>query len=54
LIERGEARVSGAYRLGSSPHWRHTRRDWLGISYVMIFDRVMDAFAPVVARLAGT
>jgi probable F420-dependent oxidoreductase len=30
------------------------RREHLGISYVMIFDRVMDAFAPVVARLAGT
>jgi hypothetical protein len=30
------------------------RRERLGISYVMIFDRVMDAFAPVVARLAGT
>jgi probable F420-dependent oxidoreductase len=30
------------------------RRERLGISYVMIFERVMDAFAPVVARLAGT
>ena len=30
------------------------RRQRLGISYVMIFERVMDAFAPVVARLAGT
>jgi probable F420-dependent oxidoreductase len=30
------------------------RRERLGISYVMVFDRVMDAFAPVVARLAGT
>jgi probable F420-dependent oxidoreductase len=30
------------------------RRERFGISYVMIFDRVMDAFAPVVARLAGT
>jgi probable F420-dependent oxidoreductase len=29
------------------------RRERLGISYVMIFDRAMDAFAPVVARLAG-
>ncbi|HEV7664481.1 MAG TPA: hypothetical protein VGQ62_13155 [Chloroflexota bacterium] len=29
------------------------RRDRLGLSYIMIFDRVMDAFAPVVARLAG-
>jgi probable F420-dependent oxidoreductase len=29
------------------------RRERLGISYIMIFDRVMDAFAPVVARLAG-
>jgi probable F420-dependent oxidoreductase len=30
------------------------RRERLGISYVMIFDRAMDAFAPVVARLAGS
>lgn len=30
------------------------RRERLGISYVMVWDRVMDAFAPVVARLAGT
>ena len=30
------------------------RRERLGISYVMIHDRVMDAFAPVVARLDGT
>jgi probable F420-dependent oxidoreductase len=30
------------------------RRERLGISYVMIHDRVMDAFAPVVARLTGT
>jgi probable F420-dependent oxidoreductase len=29
------------------------RRQRLGISYIMIHDRVMDAFAPVVARLAG-
>jgi probable F420-dependent oxidoreductase len=29
------------------------RRERLGISYVMIFDRAMEAFAPVVARLAG-
>jgi probable F420-dependent oxidoreductase len=29
------------------------RRERLGISYVMIHDRVMDAFAPVVARLSG-
>jgi hypothetical protein len=30
------------------------RRERLGISYVMVWDRVMDAFAPVVARLSGT
>ena len=30
------------------------RRERLNTSYVMIHDRVMDAFAPVVARLAGT
>ena len=29
------------------------RRERLGVSYIMVFDRVMDAFAPVVARLAG-
>jgi len=29
------------------------RRAELGISYVIVFDRVMDAFAPVVAKLAG-
>ena len=29
------------------------RRARLGISYVMIHDRAMDAFAPVVAQLAG-
>ena len=29
--------------------WRET----IGISYVMVFDRVMDAFAPIVARLSG-
>jgi probable F420-dependent oxidoreductase len=32
----------------------HERRERLGISYVMIFAAVMDDFAPVVARLAGT
>ena len=30
------------------------RREQSGLSYIMVFDRVMDAFAPVVARLAGT
>ena len=30
------------------------QRERLVISYIMVFDRVMDAFAPVVARLAGT
>jgi len=30
------------------------RRERLNTSYVMIHDRVMDAFAPVVARLAGS
>jgi probable F420-dependent oxidoreductase len=29
------------------------RRERLGLSYVMVFDRVMDDFAPVVSRLAG-
>jgi len=30
------------------------RRERWGISYYVIFERDMDAFAPVVARLAGT
>jgi hypothetical protein len=30
------------------------RRDVYGISYVTVGDAVMDDFAPVVARLAGT
>jgi probable F420-dependent oxidoreductase len=29
-------------------------RERIGVSYIMVFDRVLDAFAPVVARLAGT
>ncbi len=29
-------------------------RERFGISYVVVFPRAMDAFAPVVARLAGT
>ncbi len=29
------------------------RREQWDLSYIMVFDRVMDAFAPVVARLAG-
>lgn len=29
-------------------------RERIGVSYIMVFDRVMDAFAPVVARLSGT
>jgi probable F420-dependent oxidoreductase len=29
------------------------RRERLGISYIMVWDRVMDAFAPIVARLTG-
>jgi hypothetical protein len=30
------------------------RRERHGISYVVVFEPAMDAFAPVVARLAGT
>ncbi len=30
------------------------RRDRWGISYVVVFDRSVDDFAPVVARLAGS
>ena len=30
------------------------RRDEYGISYVTVGDQNLDAFAPVVARLAGT
>ena len=29
-------------------------RERTGVSYIMVFDRVMDVFAPVVARLSGT
>jgi probable F420-dependent oxidoreductase len=32
----------------------HERRERLGISYIIVWDRVMDAFAPVVARLSAT
>jgi probable F420-dependent oxidoreductase len=30
------------------------RREQWDLSYIMVFDRVMDAFAPVAARLSGT
>jgi len=30
------------------------RREQWDLSYIMVFDRVMDAFAPIVARLAGS
>jgi probable F420-dependent oxidoreductase len=30
------------------------RREQWDLSYIMVFDRVMDTFAPVVARLSGT
>ena len=33
---------------------RQRRRERWGISYYVVFERDMDAFAPVVARLAGT
>ena len=29
------------------------RREQLGLSYILVSDELMDAFAPVVARLAG-
>ena len=29
-------------------------RERIGVSYIMVFDRVMDSFAPIVARLSGT
>jgi probable F420-dependent oxidoreductase len=32
----------------------NTRREQFGISYLVVFERDMEAFAPVVARLAGT
>jgi probable F420-dependent oxidoreductase len=31
-----------------------TRREQLGVSYLVVFERDMESFAPVVARLAGT
>jgi probable F420-dependent oxidoreductase len=48
---------SASFLIGSVEHIIETlqqRREQLGLSYIMVFDRVMDAFAPVVARLAGS
>jgi probable F420-dependent oxidoreductase len=52
-----QVRTSGSFLIGSVDSIVDTlqeRRERLGISYVMVWDRVMDAFAPVVARLSGT
>jgi hypothetical protein len=32
----------------------HYLRERCALSYIVVFDRDMEAFAPVVARLAGT
>ena len=53
---REQITSSASFLVGSADAIVETleqRRVELGLSYVMVFDRVMDAFAPVVARLAG-
>jgi probable F420-dependent oxidoreductase len=48
---------SASFLLGSVDYMverLRAQREQLGISYLVVFDRAMDAFAPVVARLAGT
>lgn len=53
---RDEVLRSASFLIGSVDSIVETleqRRAELGISYVIVFDRVMDAFAPVVAKLAG-
>lgn len=55
-LDVSQVRTSPSFLIGSVDEIVETlqqRREQLGISYVMIFDRVMEAFAPVVARLAG-
>ena len=55
-LSPGEIDASTSFLLGSVDtivDQLQERRERLGISYVMIFDRVMDDFAPVVARLSG-
>jgi hypothetical protein len=52
-----QIRGSGSFLIGSVEEIvdvLQERSERLGISYVMIHDRAMDAFAPVVKRLAGT
>ena len=52
-----QVETSASFLLGSVEaivHRLQERRERLGISYVMVFDRVMEAFAPVVARLSGS
>jgi probable F420-dependent oxidoreductase len=47
---------SASFLIGSVDSMVETleqRREEWGLSYIMVFDRVMDAFAPVVKRLAG-
>ena len=43
---------SGRSTRSATPSWRR-REEW-GVSYVVIGDDLLEAFAPVVARLAGT
>ena len=52
-----QVRASGSFLIGSVDGIVDTlqeRRERLGISYVLIHAQAMHAFAPVVARLAGT
>jgi probable F420-dependent oxidoreductase len=55
-LRTDQIEASASFLLGSVENivdQLQERRARLGVSYIMIFDRVMDAFAPIVARLAG-
>ena len=55
-LTRAQVDASNSFLLGnvdSIVDQLQERRERLGISYVMVFAAVMDAFAPVVARLNG-
>ncbi len=56
-IEADDALESGTVLVGTVDEVCDTlvaRREEWGVSYVVIGDDVFEAFAPVVARLAGT
>ncbi len=55
-LQPDQVRSSNSFLLGSVDaivEQLQERRDRLGVSYIMVFDRVMDVFAPIVARLSG-